>query len=160
MPDAVRFWSKVNIGEADACWPWAAAIAKDGYGQFWNPLRRTMDLAHRVAYEMTNGPLPAKERGIFGAAGTVVMHTCDNPPCCNPAHLVAATQFENMQDCFRKGRLNRKGERNSRALLTEEVVAEIRAGHTGRHGDKMRIARQYGISSGHVSKILAGQVWA
>lgn len=53
-------------------------------------------LAHRFAWEQANGrPVPR---------GKVVMHTCDNPRCANPAHLRVGTQRENVHDAMRKGR--------------------------------------------------------
>lgn len=48
-----------------------------------------------MAYELTKGHIPA---------GMIVMHTCDNPPCCNPSHLVLGTQAENLADMRAKGR--------------------------------------------------------
>jgi HNH endonuclease len=33
-----------------------------------------------------------------------VMHSCDNPPCCNPNHLSIGTHHENMIDSMLKGR--------------------------------------------------------
>ena len=51
--------------------------------------------AHRVAYVVAKGPIPA---------GLAVMHTCDVPPCVNPAHLVLGTQGDNIRDCCAKGR--------------------------------------------------------
>lgn len=115
--------------------------------------------AHRVAYELLVGPLPTRPSGM-GAAGVLVCHSCDNPPCVNPAHFFLGTQAENMADMKAKGRQpDNRRERNPKAKLTAAQVADIRANHTGIYGEKMAIARKYGISSGHVSKILAGDVW-
>lgn len=157
---AQRFWPKVRIGGQDECWEWAAARDKNGYGQFWNPNRRTMDLAHRVAYELANGPLPPKKRGEFGAVGVLVCHRCDNPPCVNPAHLFPGDAVANMRDCVAKGR-NRptQGQRNPRVRLTLDQVQKIRDSYSGIYGEKSAIARAYGISTSQVSKILLRQVW-
>jgi hypothetical protein len=69
-----------------------------GYGNFCVE-RRTSHfvLTHRYAYELTYGPIPE---------GEVVRHRCDNPPCCNPAHLIAGTQKENIADAIGRGRLD------------------------------------------------------
>lgn len=63
-----------------------------------------------------------------------------------------------MRDAIERGRLSpQTGVSNGNALLTDAQVRSIRSGYTGRHGDKSRIAREYGISTGYVSKLLAGQ---
>lgn len=91
-----RLWAKVSIPTSPRsdgmCWTWRGSTAK-GYGQIkaGNRVLRV----HRVAYEFACGAVPD---------GMVVMHTCDNPLCCNPNHLVAATQDENMADMAAKGR--------------------------------------------------------
>src|ERR1035437_6125251 len=77
------FWSKVDrLGGPDACWPWMGARDQDGYGLFRPPkaTRRPTQRAHRFALELKLGrPL---------APGMQARHAvCDNPPCCNPAHL-------------------------------------------------------------------------
>lgn len=89
-----RFWSYVDqSGGPDACWPWMRSVDRQGYG------RQVVDGhgwgAHRIAWTLTRGPIPD---------GLVTCHHCDNPPCCNPAHLFVGTQRENLADMKRKGR--------------------------------------------------------
>ena len=58
-----------------------------------------MRVLHAVVWEAHNAePVPE---------GMVVMHTCDNPACCNPHHLVVGTQSDNIKDCVSKGRFSR-----------------------------------------------------
>lgn len=82
-----RFWLLVDIKGEDECWPWRGGINSNGYG------------GHRRAYELTKGPIPE---------GLIVMHLCNNPPCCNPKHLEAGTQSENIQIMRVLGRANDK----------------------------------------------------
>lgn len=154
-----RFWEKVNRGDAEACWDWTACLTPGGYGLFWDTGRRRMVPAHIVAYEIAVALVP-NAPGRRGAQGVLVCHTCDNRRCCNPAHLFLGTQAENMADMRAKGRspVNR-AERNPKAKLSRIDVRAIRAAVTGRYGERSELARRYGISTGHVSKILSGVVW-
>ena len=94
--EAERFWGKVSKPSPDACWLWTASIDSKGYGTF--KLRRRTWKAHRVAAAITR-PYPV---------GTLVCHRCDEPRCCNPAHLFWGSQSDNMADCAAKGRLARQ----------------------------------------------------
>jgi hypothetical protein len=94
-----RFWAKVKRqGEGD-CWPWQAGAYPSGYGMFlrgrYEDGRCSVDYGHRIAFEVTYGPPPD---------GMAVMHTCDVPACCNPAHLRLGTQGDNVRDALAKGR--------------------------------------------------------
>jgi hypothetical protein len=94
MTAEARFWNKIApMTEGSGCWEWLGAIT-GGYGSFDH--RR----AHRVSWEMHNGPIPVGE----GAHGTCVLHRCDNPTCVNPAHLFLGTNRDNALDRERKGR--------------------------------------------------------
>jgi hypothetical protein len=53
-----RFWAKVDRRGADECWPWLAYRSADGYGRF-NADRRKPENAHRIAYRLVIGPIPA-----------------------------------------------------------------------------------------------------
>jgi hypothetical protein len=87
---ADRFWSKVDIGSHEECWPWLAFKHK-GYGRYKDNNKNVR--AHRYSFFLANGFYPP-----------VVMHTCDNPTCVNPAHLLEGTQALNAQDMVAKGR--------------------------------------------------------
>lgn len=85
---AARFWPHVDRGDnEDACWTWTRYCDDDGYGILCiGPARyRT----HRVAWSLTQGPIPPE---------ALVLHRCDNPPCCNPAHLFLGDHSRNQAD--------------------------------------------------------------
>lgn len=100
-----RFWSKVqrssNPGE---CWPWLGGKTEKGYGRFKRRHGRYCvkdERAHRVMWELHNG------RSL--EPGEQVLHSCDNPPCCNPAHLSLGTNRDNQRECADRGRAPRTG---------------------------------------------------
>ena len=95
-----RFWAKVVKAAADACWLWKGATHERGYGEFWFNNKRCR--APRVSYELNKGPIPE---------GMIVRHSCDNPPCVNPAHLSLGTDKDNMQDALSRGRSVGSGRR-------------------------------------------------
>lgn len=126
-----------------------------GYGMCWH--NGSSQLAHRVAYTEARG-LP-----IESIKGKVVRHTCDNPTCVNPEHLLIGTQQDNMDDKMRRGRhVSSRGVANGRAVLTVEDVHSIRARYVrGSSTDgTTAIARDYGLHNGTIGRIVRGEYWS
>lgn len=96
--DEARIKNRIARGAPTACWPWKGAKTSKGYGRV--KIGGRLVLPHRVIYATMVGDVPADS----SYHGAVVMHTCDNPACCNPAHLCLGTQRENILDMSRKGR--------------------------------------------------------
>jgi hypothetical protein len=143
VPDAKRFWSKVDkSGGPDACWPWTTGHSSKGYGHA--QFDRRTQRAHRVALELSGVSIPS---------GRMVLHRCDNPPCCNPAHLFLGTAADNAHD-------NRiKGRRNSQQILTPTQVLEIRSKYVPFKYSQRRLAKEYGVSDGAIYAIVSGRFW-
>lgn len=134
-PTPEEFLKRVVVTTSDLCWPWRFGKTKDGYGNMKVMGKEVR--AHRLSYELFIGPIPE---------GLNVLHHCDNPPCCNPAHLFVGTQKDNMIDCRDKGRLNSAvGEKIKNSRLTTHEVLEIRALATAGHS-LTNIARRYKVS--------------
>lgn len=88
------FWHYVQ--KTDGCWLWTGGRhGKQGYGSFC--VNGGYRKAHHIAYESFYGPLPK-----LGNASTdrVVMHSCDNSMCVNPAHLLIGTKSQNTKDAI------------------------------------------------------------
>lgn len=146
-----RFWSKVDQRGPDECWPWIAYRKPEGYGQF-TLVKGTYITASRISLALSLGrPL---------ATGEIACHRCDNPPCCNPAHLFVGSVLDNAMDSVNKGRARRaKGESTPSSKLTEEQIREIRA-YPDRYGLLAELGRQYGVAANTIRSIRLGQKWS
>lgn len=116
LPD--RFWSRVDkLNSQNGCWLWTGYCGDYGYGEIG--INRKVEYTHRYSWIIKNGPIPV---GLF------VLHSCDNPPCCNPDHLFLGTHKKNMEDCRSKGRnFTPRGEANGRTRLKNKDILKIRA---------------------------------
>ncbi|MBX9857404.1 MAG: HNH endonuclease [Gemmatimonadaceae bacterium] len=141
-----RFWSKVKKEEG-GCWTWQASTNR-GYGLFRVDHRKPMAKVHRLSYEWVNGPVPR---------GLVVMHSCDNKRCVNPAHLTAGPQHENVRQAVARG-LFQRGVEKPQHKLTEAQVREIRA-RTAAGESMAKLALEFGVSSPTVQSIVHLRKW-
>lgn len=154
-PPIERFNSKIDrSGGPDACWPWTAGRQKDKRGVEWygifHPVKGTTVRAHRYALEQSLG------RPI--APGMWALHTCDNPPCVNPAHLYEGDHQQNEADKVARDRQH-KGMTTPTHKVTDADVVAIRTRFD--HGETITtLCEEYGLSlRGGVSKIINGQTW-
>lgn len=162
-PLAEVFAAKHHHGAADECWPWIGARNSQGYGiiQQWNydthPRSAIRVAAHRLSWELHRGPIPD---GLF------VCHSCDNPPCVNPAHLFVGTHQDNMDDRTRKGRQGLKlhperasrGESRPGARLTYEKAEEIRR-MRAEGVTFVALAARFGVSRGTIGNVIYRKDW-
>lgn len=150
---AATFWRRVDSsGGPQACWLWTGATDPQGYGQVTvRTIAPHPTKAHRVAWVFA-----------FGDPGELcVLHRCDNPPCCNPAHLFLGTRADNSADMAAKGRSkpsNLKGQEHGNALLNDQAVLVIR--HCAHAGVPLaRLAALHGVCRANVHRIVAGKSW-
>jgi hypothetical protein len=98
-------WKYVSKGLEDECWNWTAG--KQGtYGAF--RIEGKYYKAHRVVYAIARGHI-ALEGPLSQYDKTHVLHTCDNPLCCNPKHLYLGDIWDNMRDKVMRNRQARTG---------------------------------------------------
>lgn len=146
MSEFSGFWSRVNTGSKDDCWPWSRYVDATGYGITW--FDGSNMKAHRVAFLAANGYFPE-----------AVCHTCDNRACCNPAHLFAGTKALNNADRHTKGRsAGPRGEAHAQHKLTKNDVVEIRRMITRGMGNT-EIAQSFNITHFAISDIRRNKTW-
>lgn len=148
---ACRFWSKVRTAGHSECWTWTSSRHYAGYGEIWWDGKRRK--AHRIAWQLTYGLVPD---------GMLVCHHCDNPPCCNPAHLFLGTNAANMADRNNKGRARgggSQGESHPNAKLTESNVRAIRAEYLSGGISQEDLGERFGVSRPAISLVLHGKRW-
>lgn len=119
------------------CWEWQRGVNNHGYGTL--RYKGKMELAHRVVMGLPRGE---------------VRHTCDNPKCCNPDHLLVGSHASNMRDMVLRGRQAR-GEGNGRSTLTEDTVRAVRDSP----GSQKERAVRFGMSQQNVSDICTRKTW-
>jgi hypothetical protein len=161
VPLRDRLFQKVHICQRTDCWIWMGRLDHHGYGQM--SVKDGMVRAHRVSFELHNGPIPD---------GMKVRHTCDNQRCVRPTHLELGAQLDNIADRVTRQRSATghqngthtrpeaiaRGERNGQARLTEATVLEIR-GLAALGWSQPRLARHFGVGRNTIWAVLNGVTW-
>lgn len=147
----LNFWTRVNKG--NFCWLWNGTKDTDGYGRIRH--KGVTTGAHRVSWEIHNGPIPF---------GLLVLHRCDIRSCVNPKHLFVGNQKQNVLDMFSKGRqADNSGEANPKAKLTWGQVRKIRGMVSHKFHNVVntheKIARMFGVKKSTIAQIAYGRTW-
>jgi len=169
-PIDVRLWRRVDkngptFAHMDsACWVWTGHVIADGYGHIKRG--KTMVLTHRLSWELTFGEIKD---------GLLVLHKCDNPPCCNPLHLFLGTHQENMKDMVIKGRVGKlygdenssrkypqnrpRGEKTHGAKLTTGKVQEMRSVFDAGGISITGLGALFNMSRAQTGKVVKRESW-
>ena len=144
-----RFMSQVVPEPNSGCWLFDCADGPGGYSRFC--FNKKVYRAHRVAFALF----------CSDPTGLNVCHKCDNPPCVNPDHLFLGTASDNLGDMSAKGRGRKagtgpNGTRHFRAILTDDIVREIRTSTESQHA----IARRLGLARSTVCHARSGRTWS
>ncbi len=144
---AAKFWARLGPLTDAGCREWTGRRLNKRYGVV--DLGGSPKIAHRVAYRLATGRDPGERE---------VCHTCDNPPCCEPAHLWLGTHRENMRDMAAKGRTNPPiflGEGHPGSKLKAADIVVIR----GSPLPDSVLARQFGVTAANISRIKKLETW-
>ncbi len=148
-------WSKIDVKTEDECWNWKGYKNEDGYGRTW--INDCGYYAHRVIYDLVypniitlSAPKNTDETGF-------ILHTCDNPSCCNPKHLWVGNCLENIADKVKKGRsADFSGDKGPNCKLSMAQAQEIR--QKRKDGiSAQELVNQYGVSLSSIKTLLAGK---
>ena len=134
-----KIWSR-GVQVPSGCVEYQGYKTDGGYGRY------NGTYIHRILYEHATGDKLSK--------GEIVMHTCDNPPCCNISHLRKGTKANNSADMATKDR-SAHGQKCGHAVLTSDQVHEIR--HDSR--SQYKIAEEYGVTQPTISRIINYKTW-
>lgn len=172
-----RLHNGIGLDPLTGCWPWLCSFDKDGYGR--TSLFGINYQVHRVVYKIATGIDPGE---------LIVRHKCDNPPCCNPAHLLLGTNADNVKDRdirkrtakgtrngahthpekIRRGSdhplrkdpsLAARGSKNGFSKLTEDQVKELRCLRKHEKLSFKELAKMFNIKYVTVSAIVRNLIW-
>lgn len=150
VPDAWQAIIRTNsLQTPDECWLWTGPVSPDGYGRTFHARHNWR--AHRLSLHAFTGTL---------RTGLVARHTCHQPLCVSPGHLVAGTVQQNVEDrVARKLPIRNHGANNGGARLTGTQVTQIRKRRLA--GERLSsLQDEFGVSDAAMRRLTLGVSWA
>jgi hypothetical protein len=135
------------VEKTDKCWNWIGYKNRDGYGIL--SINGKGERVHRQVLIQS---------GIDLGENDIVMHTCDNPACCNPDHLKIGTHRDNQLDKISKSRQAR-GEKQGASKLTEEEVLYCRKIYAEGNVTYKELAKAHGVCKDTMQKAIRRKQW-
>jgi hypothetical protein len=148
-PKPTPLMDRRRINSETGCWEFVGSATPQGYGHVrWNG---KLVKVHRLAAHLW--------LGFDLDSPQMILHSCDNPSCFNPAHLRPGTGADNARDMVERGRQfvpGIGGERHWAARLTDAQIADIcKRRATGE--TQTALAREYGVRQSTISRIVNGK---
>ena len=153
--DENNLWKKVDKKTELECWPWLGQITEKGYGRV--RFKGGRYYAHRVIFWLKNPTqielsAPKVDRDTSG----FLLHKCDNPICCNPAHLFVGSQLDNIRDRDSKNRhADFRGDKNPNSKFTKEQISQMKQEYANGKTAKF-LAQEQGVSYSCMKRLLRG----
>lgn len=151
-----RYISFVIERTHNECWIWRGPVNGSGYGSIsW---RGKVLGAHQVAYLRTGKEIPY---------GKCILHKCDHPRCCNPAHLFLGTHSDNAKDAWKKGRnifqlnpqIRPRGAKHANSKMTIFIANKIRKVYATGGRRQEDVGAMFGVCQRTISLIVRNQAW-
>lgn len=123
------------------CLEWTKCYNTDGYPRA--AFENSNGKVHRVVWELVNSK---------SAQGYVVRHSCDNPRCINPKHLLLGTPTDNMRDRDER-------DRHGAAKLNHEKVKQAREMYLTKEYTQLELANMFGVHLRTMNSLLNKRHW-
>lgn len=133
----------------NGCLEWTGHRMWSGYGRIFaskaGKKKNDIFLAHRVFYFLETGVQPKD---------LCVMHSCDNPPCCNPNHLSLGTRLDNNRDAILKGRRYKQPQFERSTKITKDVFDSVKHEYEKINLSTADLAQKYNCDQATVLRAL------
>jgi hypothetical protein len=148
-----RFYQNCMRGKENEHWLWTAGSTYNGYGCF--TIKKIKYLAHRVSYLHFNN---------LKKIDLLILHKpeCNTKICCNPNHLYAGDQQDNINDQLQLGTFigyNMIGEAYYKTNFTEADIIKIRSEYNYYKITYAQLGKRYNVDPTTIRDIIKHKTW-